>query len=125
MWRIALDLRGGAEEVRKKPYFTLFSQPSSPLLHPGESLAKLLFCADSGIPVAYSTAPLAGGAAPITVAGEVAQGIAESLLGLVVHQLRSPGAPFIFGVGPAVLDMVTMHPRHRFLECRRTYPLRR
>ena len=121
MWRIARDLRGGAEEVRKKPYFTLFSQPSSPLLHPGESLAKLLFCADSGIPVAYSTAPLAGGAAPITVAGEVAQGIAESLLGLVVHQLRSPGAPFIFGVGPAVLDMVTMQSSYNAPECLMCY----
>ena len=41
-------------------------------------------------------------------AGHVAQGTAESLLGLVVHQLRKPGAPFIYGIGPAVLDMATM-----------------
>jgi trimethylamine--corrinoid protein Co-methyltransferase len=26
----------------------------------------------------------------------------------VMHQLRSPGAPFVFGMGPAVLDMGTM-----------------
>ena len=59
-------------------------------------------------PVRLLPAPLAGGTAPITVAGHVAQGAAESLLGLVIHQLRKPGAPFLFGIGPAVLDMATM-----------------
>jgi trimethylamine--corrinoid protein Co-methyltransferase len=108
MWRIACELRGGADELRAKPYFIAFGQPSSPLLHPEESMAKLLFCADHGVPIVYSTAPLAGGTAPITTAGHVALGLAESLLGLVVHQLRRPGAPFIFGIGPAVLDMATM-----------------
>ncbi len=33
--------------------------------------------------------------------------MAESLFGLVIHQLRKPGAPFLFGIGPAVLDMAT------------------
>jgi trimethylamine--corrinoid protein Co-methyltransferase len=108
MWRIACELRGGAEELRAKPYFALYGEPTSPLLHPSEAVDKLLFCADRGIPVVYSTSPLAGGTAPITVAGHIALGTAESLLGLVVHQLRSPAAPFIFGIGPAVLDMGTM-----------------
>ncbi len=108
MAAIACELRGGPEELRAKPYFTLYGEPTSPLRHPREAVAKLLLCADHGIPCVYSTSPLAGGTAPITVAGHVAQGTAESLLGLVVHQLRRPGAPFIFGVGPAVLDMGTM-----------------
>jgi len=107
MWRIACVLRGGAEELRAKPYFTMYLEPVSPLSHPVDSLAKLLFCADHGIPAIYSPAPLAGGTAPITVAGHVAQGTAESLFGLVIHQLRRPGSPFLFGIGPAVLDMAT------------------
>jgi trimethylamine--corrinoid protein Co-methyltransferase len=108
MWRIACELRGGAEELRAKPYFTLYVEPTSPLRHPLESLDKLLLCAERGIPAVYSPAPLAGGTAPITVAGQVAQGTAESLFGLVIHQLQRPGAPFLFGIGPGVLDMVTM-----------------
>ena len=108
MRRIAGELRGGLEELSEKPYFILYGEPTSPLRHPEDSLAKLLLCADHGIPCVYSTSPLAGGTAPITVAGHVAQGTAESLLGLVVHQLRHPGAPFVFGIGPAVLDMGTM-----------------
>ena len=105
---IAALVRGGDEELAAKPYFTLYGEPTSPLRHPAEAVAKLLLCADHGIPCVYSTSPLAGGTAPITVAGHIAQGAAESLLGLVIHQLRKPGAPFLFGIGPAVLDMGTM-----------------
>ena len=107
MWRIACELRGGPEELRAKPYFTLYGEPVSPLSHSVESLDKVLFCADRGIPAIYSPAPLAGGTAPITVAGHIAQGTAESLVGLVIHQLRRPGSPFLFGIGPGVLDMAT------------------
>jgi trimethylamine---corrinoid protein Co-methyltransferase len=108
MWQIACALRGGAEELRAKPYFTLYVEPVSPLRHPVDSVAKLLFCADQGIPAIYSPSPLSGGTSPITTAGHTVQGVAESLFGLVMHQLRRAGAPFVFGVGPAVLDMGTM-----------------
>ena len=107
MWRIACELRGGVDQLREKPYFTMYLEPVSPLSHPVDSIDKLLFCADHGIPAIYSPAPLAGGTAPITVAGHTCQGVAESLFGLVIHQLRKPGAPFLFGIGPAVLDMAT------------------
>ncbi len=104
---IAGVLRGGAEELRQKPYFVVYNEPSSPLVHPVESVDKLLLCADAGVPSIYSPAPLAGATAPITVAGHTALGIAESLFGLVIHQLRKPGAPFLFGIGSAVLDIAT------------------
>ncbi len=108
MIEIAAAVRGGADELAAKPYFVLYGEPTSPLRHPVEAVDKLLLCADHGVPCVYSTSPLAGGTAPITVAGHIAQGTAESLLGLVIHQLRRPGAPFVFGIGPAVLDMGTM-----------------
>jgi trimethylamine--corrinoid protein Co-methyltransferase len=104
---IARELRGGAEELRRKPYFVVYNEPISPLVHPVDSLNKLLLCADTGVPSIYSPAPLAGATAPITVAGHTAQGVAESLFGLVIHQLRRPGAPFLFGIGSAVLDIAT------------------
>ena len=105
---IAEVLRGGPDGLAARPYFAVYDEPVSPLTHPVESVEKLLFCAERRIPLIYSPAPLAGGTAPISVAGAVAQGAAESLLGLVLHQQRAPGAPFIFGMGPAVLDMGTM-----------------
>ena len=121
MWRIAAAVRGGPEALADKPYFVMYGQPSSPLEHPRDSLDKLLFCADKGIPAIYSPAPLAGATAPITVAGHIAQGTAESLFGLVMHQLRKPGAPFLFGIGPAVLDMATAQSSYNAPEYLMTY----
>jgi trimethylamine--corrinoid protein Co-methyltransferase len=107
MVEMSRALRGGAEELREKPYFVVYNEPISPLEHPVESIAKLLLCAETGVPSIYSPAPLAGATAPITAAGHLAQGVAESLFGLVIHQLHRPGAPFLMGVGSAVLDMLT------------------
>jgi trimethylamine--corrinoid protein Co-methyltransferase len=107
IWEIGCMLRGGEAALAKQPYLVHYAEPISPLKHPQDSLDKLLFCAEKSIPVIYSPAPIAGSTAPMTIAGHVAQGLAESFCGLVIHQLKNRGAPFLMGTGPAVLDMVT------------------
>ena len=107
IWEIARILRGSEEELKAKPYSIYYGEPVSPLQHGVESVDKLLFCAEKSMPVIYSPAPIAGSTAPMTIAGHVAQGLAESFCGLVIHQLKTAGAPFIMGMGPAVLDMAT------------------
>ena len=104
---VAAAIRGGRERLRQQPYFAVYAEPVSPLQHPYESMDKVLVCARAGIPCVYVPAPMTGATAPITVAGYMTQGTAESLFGLVVHQLCRPGAPFVFGHGHAVLDMRT------------------
>jgi trimethylamine--corrinoid protein Co-methyltransferase len=121
IWQVACVVRGGADKLADKPYFVMYGQPSSPLEHPFDSIEKVLFCADKGVPTIYSPAPMAGATAPITVAGHIAQGVAESLFGLVIHQLRKPGAPFLFGIGPAVLDMATAQSSYNAPEYLMTY----
>jgi len=116
MWRIACELRGGEEQLRAKPYFIMYGEPVSPLKHAVEVLDKLLFCADKGIPAIYSPAPSAGATAPITQAGHIVLAVAESLFGLVIHQLRKPGAPFIFGMGPVKIDMSTLQALYNSAE---------
>ena len=108
MVEIARILRNGKEELQSKPYLLHYTEPISPLKHPFESVDKLLFCAENFIPVVYSPAPISGSTAPLTIAGHVAQGLAECFCGLVIHQLKAKGAPFLMGTGPAVLDMATM-----------------
>ena len=107
MWEISKIFRGGEPQLREKPYWVQYDEPISPLKHPFKSIDKLIFCAETGMPVIYSPAPIAGSTAPMTVAGHVVQGLAECLFGLVVHQLAAPGAPFLMGMGAAVLDMAT------------------
>lgn len=108
MWDMAAILRGGEQALRESPYLVHYAEPVSPLKHPFPSVDKLLFCADKGLPAIYSPAPIAGSTAPMTIAGHVVQGLAECLCGLVMHQLQVPGAPFLMGMGPAVLDMATV-----------------
>jgi len=121
MWRMACELRDGAEALRERPYFVMYNQPVSPLEHPFETVDKLLFCADRGIPSTYCPSPIAGGTAPITTAGQITLGLAEALLGLVLHQLRAPGAPFVIGQGPNVLDMATAQSSYNAPEFVRAY----
>ena len=123
MWRMACELRGGAQALREKPYFIMYNQPVSPLKHPFETVDKLLFCADNGIPSTYCPSPVAGGTAPITVAGQITLGVAEALFGLVMHQLRAPGAAFVIGQGPNTLDMLTSQSSYNSPEFVRAYAL--
>ena len=107
MWEISKILRGGEQELREKPYWVQYAEPISPLKHIFSSVDKLMFCAETGSPVIYSPAPIAGSTAPMTIAGHVVQGLAECFFGLVIHQLTAKGAPFLMGIGAAVLDMAT------------------
>ena len=68
---------------------------------------KILFCAEKKIPLINFPAPQACGSAPATFAGTLVQASAESLSGLVMHQLAQPGAPFIYGAFTTIMDMKT------------------
>lgn len=113
---LAARVRGGPEQLRARPCFAVYVQPVSPLTHPRDSMEKALVCARAGVPCIYVPAPLVGTTAPITIAGYMAQGTAESLFGMVVHQLCRPGAPFVFGHGHAVLDMRTAQSAYNAVE---------
>jgi trimethylamine--corrinoid protein Co-methyltransferase len=68
---------------------------------------KLLFACDHEIPFVYTPCPLAGATAPTTLAGLLVQALTESLFGIVVSQLRKPGAPLIIGGLMSNMDMLT------------------
>ncbi|HAL61226.1 MAG TPA: trimethylamine methyltransferase [Chloroflexi bacterium] len=103
--RIACAVAGGEERLRERPFLLLYAEPISPLLFPDESVDKLLFCAEKGIPACYPPSPNTGGGGPITLAGALALGNAECLTGLVLTQLVRRGTPFIYGMNTAALDM--------------------
>ena len=98
---------GGADALRARPILIVYSEPVSPLVHPDESVQKLLYCAEHEIPLVYTPYAAMGGTAPMSQAAIIAQVCAESLSGLVIHQLKRRGAPFIFGGMPSIMDMKT------------------
>ncbi len=105
IYEIACAVVGGEEALRERPFLLHYAEPISPLLLPPESVDKLLFCAEKGIPVTYPPSPNTGGGGPVTMAGALALGNAESLVGLVLTQLARPGTPFLYGMNIAALDM--------------------
>jgi trimethylamine--corrinoid protein Co-methyltransferase len=108
IFEMAAAVVGGEERLMHEPLFALYCEPTSPLQMPFESTDKLLLAAEKMIPVNFACGALAGATTPVTVAGTVAQANAEALAGLVVHQLKHPGAPFLYGYGDSPLDMRTM-----------------
>jgi trimethylamine--corrinoid protein Co-methyltransferase len=103
---------GSREAVTRKPIFVLYDEPTSPLVHTHEAIEKLLFMAENSLPTNYAPGIMAGATSPVTMAGAIAQATAEILAGLVIHQLKHPGAPFVFGGGMSPMDMSSMQPTY-------------
>lgn len=73
--------------------------------------------AENELPVVHSPAAMMGATVPITLGGGLALMLAEALSGLVAHQLKRAGSPFVLGAGLHHLDMKTMqiaHPSREF-----------
>jgi len=104
---MACAVAGGMEALRLNPTLLCYSQVTTPLSHNFHSTDKLLYMAEVGLPVVHQPAPMMGGTAPVTMAGALALGNAEVLSGLVIHQLKRRGAPFVYGQGVHHMDMKT------------------
>lgn len=102
---MAATVAGSYEALKENPFIACYHEPISPLCHTQEGVSKLLACAQYGIPAVYTPGMGAGGNAPCTAAGLLTQANAELLSGLVIHQLKSEGAPFIYGGCPSIMDM--------------------
>jgi trimethylamine--corrinoid protein Co-methyltransferase len=96
---------GGADELRERPFVMPYLNSVSPLLFNPETLDKLFVAADRGLPVSCQAAPQVGATGPVTIAGTLVVSAAETLIGLVLSQLRNPGTPFISGTVPFLMDM--------------------
>lgn len=107
IYAMASAAAGGEDKFAARPFIILYDEPSSPLQHTNEAVGKLLFCAERRVPLVYVPAVMMGATGPVTPAGAVALAGAEILSGLVIHQLKAEGAPFIYGGGAPPMDMRT------------------
>ena len=104
---VASVFSGGYENLKKMPSFIVYEEPISPLVLGKEGAEVLLVCAEYSMPVVFPPMVQMGATGPATIAGGIVQGNAETLACLVLHQLKSPGAPFIWGPFVSHLDMRT------------------
>lgn len=105
IYDMAAEIAGGMDQLREKPFLVLYPEPISPLVMPKEVVDRIFIAADRFLPQMMGPAIQPGGTGPVTMAGAVAQGVAESMFCVVVAQLRQPGCPVGLGCNFGILDM--------------------
>lgn len=103
---IASAVVGGEEELRRKPIFSAVQCPVSPMILERGSVEAAIEFSRAGIPIVGMSMALSGVTAPTTLAGVLTVSNAETIGSLVVSQAACEGAPFIYGVSSAPVDIV-------------------
>jgi len=106
--RIASAVAGGKENLHHRPNYFFYNEPLSPLMVDYNAADKLLYCAQHGIPQIFAPANTSGATVPATHAAHLVVTLAESLIGVVLSQIRQPGSCIIIGGTQSILDMRRM-----------------
>ena len=104
MLEIALGRRG---ILPNRPYIGVSVNPLSPLKYDEEACETLITYAENRQPVIVLTCAMAGVSAPVTLMGTMVIQNAEMLAGLVLTQLISPEAPYVYSPASAVPNLAT------------------
>ena len=96
---------GGREKLKERPLFSSVLCPSSPLTLGEDCCEIIVESAIAGVPCIVLSMAMAGGTAPVTLAGTLIVHNAEVLSGIVLSQLTCKGAPVIYGSSTTCLDL--------------------
>jgi len=102
---MAEEIAGGRDNLRQKPFIVSYPEPISPLVIPGEVAGRIFLAADRFLPQMMGPSVQLGATGPVTIPAAVAQGTAESMMCLILAQIRSPGCPVGLGCNFAAFDM--------------------
>ena len=107
--RMAEIIAGSAEKLRQHPIISMIACTISPLKIDDVYGDFLITIARSGIPVVCPAEPLCGATSPVTLAGNVTMQTVDSLMGVMLAQLASPGASVILGSVATSTDLSTFN----------------
>ncbi len=100
----------GADFVAQNPVLYCVSNTNAPLVMDANMSGALKTYARAGQPVACTPWVLTGAMSPTTVAGTLAQVLAEALATLALVQLIAPGAPCLMGSFASTMSMKSGAP---------------
>jgi trimethylamine--corrinoid protein Co-methyltransferase len=103
--RIAEIAAGGPKALRRNPILVGYAEARSPLCLDRNMAEILIEYVKRGLPQSLDTMPSAGMTAPMTAAGCLALGVAESLGGLILGYAVDPDAVLSIDVCPSKVDM--------------------
>ena len=100
-------LFGGKESLVKKPRILTLVNTLSPLQIDRNSLETISIHARYEQPVVICAGVMTGTTSPMTLAGSIAQGNAETLAGIAIAQMIRPGTPVVMAINTTPVDMRT------------------
>ena len=99
---------GGDGAFAKRPFVKAHISPVISPMRFGQDAVDVTFeCIAHNIPLSCITAAQSGATAPATLAGFLAQSLAETLASLVMVNTIRPGHPMVFSNWPFVIDLRT------------------
>jgi len=102
---MAAAVVGGKENLRKRPITSATVCPQSPLALAEETCEAIITYAKHGLPMDVLSMAMAGGTAPVTLAGTLVVHNAEVLSGIVLAQLTNKGTPNMYGSSTTIMDL--------------------
>jgi trimethylamine---corrinoid protein Co-methyltransferase len=102
---MAATVAGGMDRLRERPFVVHYPEPITPLIVPSETVDRIMYTANLGLPLIVGAIPQSGSTSPATLAGTLVLDNAESLMGLIIAQLTRAGTPFILGGFPTITDL--------------------
>ena len=101
-------IAGSRQAFEARPFLSLNCNiPVPPLRFDPESCEVAAEAVRHGIPLHANTFGQMGASSPVTIAGSIAQTIAETLAGMIFAWLVNPEAKLVFGTRPMLTDLRT------------------
>ena len=101
-------IAGSKSAFAERPFLSILANHVvSPLRFDPESAEIMAEAARLGLPVHANTFGQLGASSPVTIAGCVAQTVAETLSGMIFAWLINPNTKMIFGTRPMITDLRT------------------
>lgn len=103
-----LNMAAPSGKFADRPWVKAHISPLiSPMRYGPEAVETTRECIKHNIPLSCITAAQSGATAPATLAGFLAQSLAETLASLIMVHVIAPGHPMVFSNWPLVIDLRT------------------
>ena len=103
---LCYQIAGSEQAFRDFPFLSLnINHVTPPMRFDTDACEVLIAAAEHGLPIMVNTFGQLGASSPVTIAGCIAQTIAETLAGMIIAYLASADAKAVFGPRPMITDL--------------------
>jgi trimethylamine--corrinoid protein Co-methyltransferase len=106
--KMAEIIAGSPDKLRERPFISMVTCNISPFKLDERYTRLAMEVARNRIPIVVPAEPLCGATAPVTLAGNLVVQNVDTLTGVMLTQLVSPGTPVLYGCISSISDLRDM-----------------